>query len=183
MRAHFVSLLTAAGLGLLASPAAADEPFTPPRGLRIRLATSSGPLEGTVHAASPSAIDVMVDGGLRTVRREAIARLEVSAGEADYLKRGGIIGGVAGLAFGIAVVARAPSCARCAAGDEDCHRTCGEEWGFVIPIVTAGVGVAAGAGAGHLYRPQRWIEVPLERVKVGAALDGRGARVRVSLSF
>lgn len=169
--------LAALGLALVSPPARAQEPMTLAPGLPVRLKTkaSGGTLTGTIQSSDAAVLDVITAGRVTRVRRDDVTRLEVGVGRGNYRLAGGIVGGLAGFGVGAASIGGEPSCPP----TEIC-----DEWAIFTPIILGALGGAAGWGLGSLIRPQRWTDIPLDRVRVHAGpISGRGVGVRVSFAF
>lgn len=172
------ALVVAVGVGLLFadSPVRAEERLTLAPGLRVRVTTASSgrPLTGTIQSTDDAVLDVISEGRATRVRRDQVTRLEVGVGCKDYTVKGGIVGGLAGFAAGVAYLA----------GDQSCPEPHCGEWDIFMPVALGMVGTAAGAGAGWLIRPEGWTDIPLDRVRVGVGrAPHRGVEVRVSFAF
>ena len=152
---------------------AQDEGGLPPGG-RVRVTAprlSPKPLVGIVESSSAQAVLVRV--GERdpavSVPRADIMRLELSRGRAR--RKSALIGGAIG-----AVV--------CLGGVYALCKSEGECDPVVAAATSAGFGFGVGAGVGALVAPERWQDVPLDRVRVSLApTRGGGVSIRASFAF
>jgi hypothetical protein len=174
----------ALGLAILpaARPAAAQDPQPIGPGVRVRIAASGSKerLKGTVQSLDQGVLAVISDDHqLVRVPRATITSLETGWGRKGNAKKGFIIGAAIGVAGGLLV---------CAASDEEwpfdesgVNSSCdGGEW-VGIPLLAGGTYGGIGALIGHFIKSDRWIEVPLDRVKVslGPAREGLGLALSV----
>jgi hypothetical protein len=183
------SMAWAAAMGLVmaqAAQAAAQDAGSLGPGVRVRLsvASSRDRLQGTVQALDQATLSVISDDHqLVKVPRDSITRLETGWGRRGNARRGLAIGAVFGAGLGLLI---------CAADESDwgldphrdygssCHG--GGEW-VALPLVSGAAYGGIGALIGHFIKSDRWVEVPMERVRVSLGPSARGLGVAISLRF
>jgi hypothetical protein len=183
-RAVMIALgLTMAG----AVPAAAQDAAALGPGVRVRLAVTSSRdlLKGTVQALDPDVLAVISDDHqLVKVPRASITRLETGWGRKGNARKGLIIGGLIGVGGGLLV---------CGTDDDDFFEgfrydstnldTCdGGEW-VALPLLVGAAYGGVGALIGHFIKSDRWVEVPLARVRMSLGPARHGLGLSLSLSF
>ena len=154
-----------------AAPPAAPDRFDLPRGLRVRVGSTEGPVAGNVHGSDADAL-LIADGAGRIVRvpRAAVTRLEIYSGRKDHLVRGAVIGAAAGIAFGLVAT-------RSSAPDPSCG--CEEDWSPLATMLLATMGGSAGAVVGNVVNTDTWMAIPPERLRPA---QPKGA-VRITVRF
>ena len=159
---------------LMAAPEthAADYRLQPGARVRVQLAEQSSPSLATLVRASDSEIVYQTDGGdIDTVPMNALQSIEVSGGKRGHAGTGALIGGIAGLALGIAAVVDAQ-------GDPWFEPTGGEAAAAIL--VTTGVGALTGTLVGAMIRTEQWTEVgPSD----GLSVIRTGPTLQVGLAF
>jgi hypothetical protein len=177
---------TALCLGLLAAtvPAAAQDPQPLGPGVRVRIsvAASKERLKGTVQALEPSVLAVISDDHqLVRVPRSTITRLETGWGRRGNARKGLLIGGAVGVTGGL--LACGLSDDDWPFEDEDFGEACdGGDW-VAVPLLAGAVYGGIGALIGHFIKTDRWVEVPLDRVKVSLGPAPAGLGLALSIRF
>jgi hypothetical protein len=170
----------------LAAPCAAQDPSLGP-GVRVRLsvAASRDQLKGTVQALDRDTLSVISDDRqLVKVPRASITRLETGWGRKGNARKGLIIGGLIGVGGGLLV---------CGADDDDFFGdfdhstnldTCdgAGEW-VALPLFAGAVYGGIGALIGHFIKGDRWVELPLDKVRMSVGPSRRGLGVSLSVRF
>jgi hypothetical protein len=115
------------------------------------------------------------------VPREQVTRLEIAWGRRGHAGKGFLTGALAGALMGSLLMAGSSEPLFCF-GVGCGPPTTREKLAFVGFTTLASGGIGAGIGA--LIRSDRWLEVPLGRVRVSAGPTGvRGVGVSASLTF
>ncbi len=162
-----LSLLAAALLGPLATPALAQEPPPPPvlrlpMGAQVRLRTVAAPgdwLRGTLVGADSEGVGLIpenappLSGSELRLPRETISRLEIVTGRKRQWLVGLLVGAASGLALSFAVDVDPERC------EFDDNYYCSR--GEAIAYGTASFG-AIGAGVGALVKKDVWTPIALE---------------------
>ena len=185
-RATRRAALCLGGALFAAVPAApADDPLPVGPGARVRL-TASGSrdrLKGTVQSLEPTVLAVISDDHqLVRVPRATITRLETGWGRRGNAKKGLLIGGLAGAGAGLL------GCALDTDGDQwpfddELDTGCeGTEW-VGVPVAAGLAYGGIGALIGHFIKTDRWVEVPVEGVRVSLATPRRGIGLAISVRF
>lgn len=150
---------------------AEDYRLQPGARVRLQLADQTDPSIATLVRVSDGEIAYQTEkGGVRTVNMSALQSLQVSGGSRGHSGAGALIGGAAGLAFGIAAVIAAQD-------DTWFEPTAGEA--AAAMLVTTGVGALAGTLIGAMIRTEQWTEVGPSS---GASLH-TGTAIQVGLAF
>jgi hypothetical protein len=179
-----LALAPCLGLLVCAGPAAAQDPQPIGPGVRVRIAASGSKerLKGTVQSLDQSVLAVISDDHqLVRVPRSTITSLETGWGRKGNAKKGFIIGGAIGVAGGLLT---------CAVSDDDwpfeddtINSSCeGADW-VGIPLLAGGVYGGVGALIGHFIKSDRWVEVPLDRLKLSVGPARAGLGVALSVRF
>jgi hypothetical protein len=185
MKARAVSLALGVGLLAPAGPAAAEDPQPLGPGVRVRIAvaTSRDRLKGTVQALDESVLSVISDDHeLIRVPRSSITGLETGWGRRGNAKRGLVIGGLVGVGVGLLVCGVDETYRHDSdriSEDTACH---GGEW-VAFPLLTGVAYGGLGALIGHFIKTDRWVEVPLDRVKVSLGPAPAGVGLSLSVRF
>ena len=130
---------------------AVDYRLQPGVRVRVQMAEQGSPSLATLVRASDSEIAYQTQSGaINTVPASALHSLEVSGGKRGHAGTGALIGGIAGLALGIAAVVDAQ-------GDPWFEPTGGEAAAAIL--VTTGVGALSGTLVGAMIRTEQWTEV------------------------
>jgi hypothetical protein len=179
-----------AGLAALAlcGPAAAEEPTTLAPGVRVRVsvAGSGERLKGTVQSLEPGTLSVIGDDRHPVkIPRANITRLETGWGRHGNAKKGFFIGGAFGLAGGLLACATVGSRSEYGGLLDDpefanCDTT-GER--VAVPLATGVVWGGLGALIGSLVKSERWVEMPIDRLRVSVGPSSRGWGMAVSVRF
>jgi hypothetical protein len=183
------SRLAVAGLAFaLSDPAAAQDasPLGPGVRVRVSVAASGDRLKGTVQAVDQDLLSVISDDHqLVKIPRSNITRLETGWGRKGNARKGFIIGGLIGVGAGLIA---------CAVSEEndfddfdDFHyhdyEGCeGAEWAG-IPIAAGAVYGGLGALIGHFIKSERWVEMPIDKVRLAVGPAPRGWGLSVSIRF
>jgi hypothetical protein len=178
----------ALGLAMaLATPGAAQDPSPLGPGVRVRLSMTASRdlLKGTVQALDQNVLSVISDDHqLVKVPRSSITRLETGWGRKGNARKGFIIGGLIGVGGGLLV---------CATDDDDFFddfddntnlSTCdgAGEW-IAIPAVVAATYGGIGALIGHFIKSDRWVELPLHKVRMSIGPSRHGLGLSLSVRF
>ena len=165
-------LVLAHTLGTSTEAAAQD---TPPIavGERVRVSTASGATYvGLVGMVTSAVIEVQDEEGSRSsVPLSTVRRLEVSRGQKSNASAGAFIGFVTGAITGALIGG--------SLGDdppllsEAFFFSAGEKAGIGF-LLGAGGGAIIGALIGEAVHSDRWVEVPLERLRVSLAPQRHG---------
>ncbi len=147
-------------------------------GTRVRV-TAPGAgrqqLAGNIVAVDEKALTVIDDGRPVRVPHELITKLDVSWGRKRHVWQGLLVGAAAGGLIGAVL----PLCTQDMSGYETCS-TRGE-------LITGGVIGFGGVGAmlGALVKSDKWVETPLDGVRIGlrSGPSGRGVGVALRLAF
>jgi hypothetical protein len=179
--------ISAAATGLaalLCVPAFAQEGTALGPGVRVRVsaAGTQDRLEGTVQSLDDSALSVISDDHqLVKIPRSTITRLETGWGRKGNAKKGFIIGGLVGVGGGLLVCA--------ASGDPDYHDDfdfdqCdgAGEW-IGVSLLSGAVYGGIGALIGHFIKSDRWVEMPIQKVRVGVGPAKQGLGIALSVRF
>lgn len=183
-RAGMISLgLTVA----LAAPGTAQEAATLGPGVRVRLAVTSSRdlLKGTVQALDADILSVISnDHQLVKVPRASITRLETGWGRKGNARKGLIIGGLIGVGGGLLVCGTDDDSFFEGLNDDPTNlSTCdGGEW-VALPLLTSAVYGGLGALIGHFIKSDRWVELPLDKVRVSVGPARRGLGLSLSVRF
>jgi hypothetical protein len=167
-----------------AVPAQAEEPLPIGPGVRVRIAvaTARDRLKGTVQALDDRFLSVISDDHqLVQVPRSSITALETGWGRRGNARKGLWIGAIVGASGGLLA---------CAASTDE------EDWPFdggdgvcndgdwvAVPAVAAAVYGGIGALIGHFIKTDRWMQVPLDKVRVSLTTPPRGLGVAISFGF
>ena len=178
-------MLTIAAAALAAAVATGNAaPFASPgAGEKVRVTTLRGRnlQTGVVVESDAEFLTVSLGSGRSPVRIPlgSIERLEVARGRRMAAKEGALWGGVVGAVLG--------GLAAAGIGEAMCENAtnCGTSAeGYLVGI---GIFGAAGAGVGALtglaFKTDRWVRVPIDRVRVGIKPVPSGAGVQVSLRW
>ena len=145
-------------------------------GERIRVMLSSGMMVGVLAETRPDELVVMPEGGgVRTIKKDEIHRLERSLGERRKAMEGAKTGALAGtvLGAGLGLSFAAEGCFSHGEADDDCS---GEGLAVAsFALFTGLLGAGGGALAGALQREEPW-----EMIE-GWSSPGLGERIRVTL--
>jgi len=169
----------------LAAPCAAQDPSPLGPGVRVRLsvAASRDLLKGTVQALDQRVLSVISDDHqLVQVPRASITRIETGWGRKGNARKGLIIGGLIGVGGGLLVC-----------GTDDEHPFDGRgtnldtcdgagEW-ITLPLLTGAAYGGLGALIGHFIKSDRWVELPLDKVRMSVGPSRRGLGLSLSVSF
>ena len=182
------ALTIALGLTMASTiPAVAQDAAALGPGVRVRLAVSASRdlLKGTVQALDPDVLAVISDDHqLVKVPRASITRLETGWGRKGNARKGLIIGGLIGVGGGLLV---------CGTDDDNFFEglpydstnlsTCdGGEW-VALPLLVGAAYGGIGALIGHFVKSDRWVEVPLAKVRMSVGPVPRGLGVSLSVRF
>jgi hypothetical protein len=171
----------------LAAPCPAQDPSPLGPGVRVRLSVvaSRDLLKGTVQALDDDVLSVISDDHqLVKIPRASITRLETGWGRKGNARKGLIIGGLIGVGGGLLV---------CATDDDDFFddfddntnlSTCdgAGEW-IAVPLLTGAAYGGIGALIGHFIKSDRWVELPLDKVRVSIGPSRRGLGLSLSVLF
>ena len=177
-----LALALAAGV---AAPAGAAEPLPVGPGVRVRIAvaTSRDRLKGTVQGLDERFLSVISDDHqLVQVPRSSITALETGWGRRGNARKGLVIGAISGAAGGLL------ACAASAGGDDwpfddDHDSVCNDGDWVAVPAVAAAVYGGIGALIGHFIKTDRWMEVPLDKVRVSLTTPAGGVGLAISFGF
>lgn len=144
-------------------------------GVRVRVTTATGHanVTGSLLTLDENTITVVDDGQPIKVPRALVTQLEVSMGRTQRHVLAGLLIGAAG---GAIVGATHSPCV----DTEPCQTTQGQ---FVAMSVAATA--AGGAVIGYLWKSERWVGMPLDRVRVSVqpGFSGGGLGVLLTVRF
>ena len=147
-------------------------------GTRVRVTASGAArqqLAGNIVAVDEKALTVVDDGKPVRVPRELVTKLDVSWGRRRNVWQGLLIGAAAGGVIGAIL----PLCSPDLSGQEVCS-TRGE-------LLTGGVITFGGLGtiAGVFVKSDKWVETPVDGVRISLqpGPSGRGVGVALRLAF
>lgn len=172
-----------------ASYAQETYPLEPEPGTRVRVSLldrdaverstqTVSTLTGTISSWSDDSFVLETEGTERQIRRDRIAKLEVSLGEKSNAGKGAWIGALGGLAIGLAAGLACTADGNCAAATEDAVVLLGSS------LVIGLVGTGLGGGIGAAIKSERWQEYAdkspssLETVSLG-----RSGRFQLAFSL
>lgn len=170
---------------MLAPPLAAEQATTLDPGSRVRLSWTGGRgtrLTGAVQMTDEKVLWIVTDDQeVVRVPREQVTRLEIASGRKGHAGKGFLTGALAGALMGGLLMAGSSEPLFCF-GSGCGPPTTREKLAFVGFTTLASGGIGAGIGA--LIRSDRWLEVPLGRVRLRAGPAGsRGMGVSASFTF
>jgi hypothetical protein len=177
----------AAGLAtILSTPAAAQDPSPLGPGVRVRVsvAASKDRLEGTVQSIDQAMLSVISnDHQLVKIPRSDITRLETGWGRKGNARKGFIIGGLIGVGGGLLACGVSEETYYEDFRDEFDYDGCeGGEWvGF--PLAAGAVWGGIGALIGHFIKSDRWVEMPIDKVRLAVGPSPRGWGLNLSVRF
>jgi len=152
-------------------------------GSRVRVeapAVHGGALIGQIEALDAASLRVQLQtGGVITVPRDAIVRIDTSEGRRPNKLRGAVIGGCVGLVGGLVVAAQSRE-------EDDRSFSPGFDRSVEVigTLTLAGVGAGLGTLVGAMIRTERWQEVqlPVPSMRLGLAPTRTGgANIVVTL--
>jgi len=170
----------------LAAPGAAQDPPSLGPGIRVRLAVTASRdlLKGTVQALDRDVLSVISDDHqLVKVPRASITRLETGWGRKGNARKGLVIGGLIGVGGGLLVCGTDDDNFFEGLNDSTNLSTCdGGEW-VALPLLTGAVYGGVGALIGHFIKSDRWVELPLDKVRMSVGPSRHGLGLSLSVRF
>lgn len=193
MRRRRIAALAALLITAVAGPATAQEPGPQP-GTRLRLTLPCDQLaqpsgarrascrtEGILVHTRGDTILITEAGDSARYRLATVAKLEQLRGRRAHRLAGALMGLVVGAGVTYAVLSSGGSTAVC---DQSANQDALEGTECAALVAAGGLGGAVlGLGVGSLIKSERWVEVPVQRlrVRVGARTD-RGVALAIRLT-
>jgi hypothetical protein len=165
-----------------AMSAAQEQPTLVPVQVRIRLWVGPDELALVGNLAGLDRDTVVIthepNGARVAVPLEWLQRLETSQGRHSHTGRGALYGFVLGATTTAGVVLL-----NCGLAEDSCSSSGGDWTGLAAAVLGLAGGLAGtgiGAVVGAMIRTERWQEIPVQRLRIGAA---RAGGVHVGLSY
>jgi hypothetical protein len=148
------------------------------------VAASKDRLKGTVQSIDQAMLSVISDDHqLVKIPRSDVTRLETGWGRKGNARKGFIIGGLIGLGGGLLACGISEESDHEDFRDEFDYDGCeGGEWAG-IPLAAGAVYGGLGALIGHFIKSDRWVEMPIDKVKLAVGPSPRGWGLTLSVRF